>query len=126
MTPAQWVAQWRKENPEKAKATRKRNYYANHEREKQSRRDSGFRRLYGIDTKTRDEMISEQNGLCASCESTFFSVPHIDHDHHTKKIRGILCSGCNQALGNVGESIPRLRALIRYLERHQCLQIKNS
>jgi hypothetical protein len=119
MTPSQRTAQWRRDNPEKAKEGRKRVYYANHEREKMSRRNSSFRRLYGIDVATRDAMITEQNGLCASCEGIFFRVPHIDHCHRTKKVRGILCSGCNQALGNVGESIPRLRALIRYLEQHQ-------
>jgi Recombination endonuclease VII len=118
LTPAQRVAKWRRDNPEKAKATRKQNYYANQEREKSSRRDSGFRRLYGITVAERDALITEQDGVCASCEGTFFSVPHIDHDHRTKKVRGILCAGCNQALGNVGESIPRLRALIRYLEKH--------
>jgi len=118
MTPAERTKKWRQDNPDRAKAGRQKVYYANHAREKMSRRNSGFKRLYGINVAQRDDMITEQDGLCAACEGTFFSVPHIDHDHTTKKIRGILCSGCNQALGNIGESVPRLQALIAYVEKH--------
>jgi hypothetical protein len=118
MTPTQRTAKWRHDNPEKSKALRMANYYANHEREKASRRDSSFRRLYGITVAQRDQMIYDQDGLCAACEGTFFSVPHIDHCHRTKKVRGVLCSGCNQALGNIGESILRLQALVIYVEKH--------
>lgn len=118
MTPSERTAKWRLDFPEKAKATRKRNYYANHEREKMARRNSGFKRLYGITVAERDEMIAKQSNRCAACRKPFVRTPHIDHCHNTKIVRGILCSGCNQALGNVGESILTLRALIRYLEKH--------
>lgn len=44
---------------------------------------------------------------------------HIDHDHATGRFRGMLCSGCNLALGNVKDSPERLRALAAYIEaRH--------
>jgi hypothetical protein len=40
-----------------------------------------------------------------------------DHDHKTLKFRGILCSGCNIALGYVRDSVIRLKFLIAYLMR---------
>jgi hypothetical protein len=42
----------------------------------------------------------------------------IDHCHTTGKVRGLLCSNCNTALGLTGENVDRLRTLIKYLETH--------
>jgi hypothetical protein len=45
------------------------------------------------------------------------SKRHIDHDHDTGKVRGVLCHHCNVALG-MARSDPRvLRGLISYIER---------
>lgn len=121
MTPAQRVAKWRRDNPEKAKAVRRRNYYANHEREKAARRNSECKRKYGITVVDRDALLASQSFRCAACDDQLECVgraAHTDHCHRTLVVRGILCAGCNQALGNVRESIPRLRGLIAYLEKH--------
>lgn len=40
---------------------------------------------------------------------------HLDHNHKTKKFRGILCSKCNIALGCVQDDPNRLLKLIKYL-----------
>lgn len=40
-----------------------------------------------------------------------------DHCHQRGVFRGWLCSGCNCALGQVGDDPNRLRKLIAYLER---------
>lgn len=44
-----------------------------------------------------------------------------DHDHETLKFRGILCSGCNLALGYVQDSVIRLKHLMNYLGASKCL-----
>jgi len=41
---------------------------------------------------------------------------HVDHDHTTNKIRGLLCSLCNPALGSFRDSIDILKEAIYYLE----------
>ena len=41
---------------------------------------------------------------------------HIDHDHKTKKFRGILCNNCNLGLGHFKDSVQRLSQAIKYLE----------
>ena len=58
-------------------------------------------------------MIDAQGGVCAACKTD--EPVHVDHDHKTGRVRGILCFLCNQALGNVRDEIPRLRGLIDYL-----------
>lgn len=41
---------------------------------------------------------------------------HVDHDHETGKVRGVLCHSCNAGIGLLGDSVPILREAIRYLE----------
>jgi len=78
-------------------------------------RDYHLRRRYGIGQAEVDAMIQAQGGLCAACKTD--EPKHVDHDHKTGRVRGMLCSLCNQALGNVRDEISRLRGLIDYLHR---------
>jgi hypothetical protein len=34
-------------------------------------------------------MLAAQHGLCAACGKP--DPEHVDHDHHTGKVRGMLC-----------------------------------
>jgi hypothetical protein len=54
---------------------------------------------------------------CEICGS--FNKLCIDHDHKTGRVRGILCQGCNQAIGCVSESGDRLQKAIGYLQRFE-------
>jgi hypothetical protein len=80
-----------------------------------STRDYHLRRRYGIDSADFDRMMAAQGGVCGGCGR----VPpaHVDHDHETGRVRGLLCFNCNQALGNVRDDVEVLQALIRYLDR---------
>lgn len=56
-------------------------------------------RLYAHKDGTYDRLLAEQGGTCAICPA----VPktrrlHIDHDHRTMEIRGVLCFRCNAIL----------------------------
>ena len=78
-------------------------------------RDYHLRRRYGITAADVDAMIDAQGGVCAACRE---DLPvHVDHDHRTGRVRGVLCFLCNQALGNVRDDIGRLSRLIDYLTR---------
>ena len=59
-------------------------------------------------------MVEAQGGTCAVCDG---KPEHVDHDHETGKVRGVLCFNCNQALGNVRDDPAVLQGLIRYLRR---------
>lgn len=62
-------------------------------------------------------MYEQQNGICA-IRGCGRSITATDHNHATGAVRGLLCSGCNTAMGLVAESIPRLYGVIQYLEMH--------
>ena len=61
-------------------------------------------------------MIEAQGGTCAVCSGP---AQHVDHDHETGEVRGVLCFNCNQALGNARDDAAVLRRLARYLELHR-------
>jgi len=83
---------------------------------------------YGITPEDFDRMLAKQGGLCAICRGPFTRRgPHIDHDHKTNKIRGLLCQGCNQGIGLLKDDSAILKAAIDYLERNsmeRCLEAK--
>src|SRR5262249_9765158 len=77
-----------------------------------STREYHLRRRYGITVADVDAMIADQGGTCAVCLGP---PEHVDHDHKTKRVRGVLCFNCNQALGNVRDAPEVLQGLIDYL-----------
>ena len=67
-------------------------------------RRNSFKRLYGLTIEEAEAIYERQGGKCAICLKT---IPFdgreraIDHDHATGRVRGILCRGCNHALGHI-------------------------
>ena len=59
-------------------------------------RNYHLRRRYGITAEHFDRMLAEQNGMCAICREA--PAEHVDHDHATGRVRGLLCFNCNGAL----------------------------
>jgi hypothetical protein len=76
-------------------------------------------RMYNITEAQYIRLLRKQRGKCAVCERKLGTKrqPHIDHDHTTKKTRGILCSNCNTLLGLAKERIRTLLRAIKYLRR---------
>lgn len=73
---------------------------------------------YGITIEDFNIMFEAQGSMCKICKNinTTGKNWHVDHSHSSGKIRGILCSSCNQALGLVRENIKTLNNMIDYLE----------
>ncbi|MFD1277484.1 endonuclease VII domain-containing protein [Streptomyces kaempferi] len=86
--------------------------------------DQSLRRLYGITLVQYNEMLADQEHLCALCgeKPETDRRMHVDHDHATGKIRALLCHHCNLLLGNAKDSIERLRQAVAYLEFHHGAQ----
>lgn len=76
---------------------------------------------YGLTEEQYDAMFSGQGNGCAICHSPDprGSHWHIDHDHTTGRVRGILCSFCNPAIGYMADDPDRLIAAAEYLRRHR-------
>lgn len=74
--------------------------------------------IFGITPEIYNTMLLSQNSCCAICcrtEPTGYGW-HIDHCHTTQKVRGLLCSKCNQGIGLLEENIETLKKAIKYLE----------
>ena len=75
-------------------------------------------RTYGITYEVYNNMFELQNGCCAICgihQSELKKSLCVDHNHDTKKIRGLLCSKCNTGLGNFKDSLDMLYKAQDYL-----------
>lgn len=75
---------------------------------------------YRIRLPEYNALYASQDGKCACCgqhESAFKRKLHVDHDHETGKIRGLLCTQCNPGIGYFQDSIPRLEMALAYLKK---------
>src|SRR5208282_2479817 len=72
---------------------------------------------YGISPEEYAALVERAGGRCELCGRKFRSGKrpiHIDHDHETGKIRGLLYPGCNTALGILGDR-PGIERALAYL-----------
>ena len=105
---------------EKEKERRKSYYKRNKEKIKYIpviERRSRLKR-YGLTIEEFEVIKIAQNGLCAICNEAFDSKKrncHIDHNHSTRKVRGLLCSRCNKGLGLFKDNKENLISALRYL-----------
>lgn len=73
--------------------------------------------IYNFSQEDYRLLFGKQNGKCAICNSESKIRLSVDHNHTTGKVRGLLCSHCNLALGYLKDSIDRLKSAISYLEK---------
>lgn len=96
-----YTKQWLKNNPDKVK---------------KNKRNQTLRK-YNLTEEEFSKKVIEQNNRCSICNSSFSTTPHIDHDHATGKVRGLLCKNCNLTLGFVNDNVQILSNMIEYLKR---------
>jgi len=96
--------EYRKQNPEKIRA-------------------SNIRSTYKVSMEEAYRLMSVSNCNICDVELTK-SIQHvrcktdqvIDHCHTTGRVRGVLCSGCNLALGHAKDDPRVLNSMINYLK----------
>jgi len=79
---------------------------------------SKIKAAYGLTEDDYDSLFKLQNGKCAICNTSLeyrSRSTHIDHNHSTLEIRGLLCHHCNTAIGLMKEDIVVMNNAIRYL-----------
>ena len=90
-------------------------------------RGYNLRRNHQLTHEQYEAMAQSQNRACAICgthESAMLphkgqpGYLHIDHNHTTGVVRGLLCNACNTALGYVREDPIIVHALLAYLQLH--------
>ena len=81
------------------------------------RRDQWSCNKYGLTMEELENLRNQANGKCEICSDNRFLL-HIDHDHKTGKVRGLLCPLCNHAIGSFRENIENFQNAANYLHKH--------
>jgi hypothetical protein len=107
------VRAWQQANPHRVKA------WAAKNRDKRLKklREIHLRNKFGLTPDEYERILEAQGGVCGLCESPpspGISL-HVDHDHGTGEIRGLLCVRCNNALGLFREDADLLKRAARYV-----------
>jgi Recombination endonuclease VII len=81
-------------------------------------RNSMLSQTYGISLEDWNSLFVAQGSQCKVCGA---DTPrgnkfwHTDHNHETGRVRGILCSTCNQTIGFVERNLVSLFSLIEHI-----------
>jgi len=89
-----------------------------HKSRKDYHRDFYLKRNYGITNEKYKELLHEQNGKCAICgDEGKEQEPrlHVDHNHITGEVRGLLCILCNFSIGGLREKKEYFVKALNYL-----------
>lgn len=86
--------------------------------DKEKRASYNLKFCYGITLEDKKSMLAFQRGLCAICGIGIDIISgHVDHDHLSNKVRGLLCGSCNRGIGLLKDSEDILLKAIQYLQR---------
>ncbi len=94
------MKKYNKENPEK-------------------RKNAILKNVYGITLDQYNQMFEKQKGKCAICKRHQKDLTRtlcVDHNHKTKKVRGLLCLTCNTDVSVVEN---RLKEMLKYLNKYR-------
>jgi|ERR1700690_523045 len=96
-------------------------YIKNKQRACGQGRERHLKTKYGIEEADVEQLLRAQQGRCAICRKMLLwgSFTHVDHDHETHRIRGLLCVNCNTGLGQFFDRPELLRAAAEYLLTHK-------
>lgn len=121
-TDAAKAKRWREANPEQYIASSRRA----HEKRKADpawrayKNQAEMLRKYGLTMADFDALLESQGGVCAICKGDRNgpgSRFHVDHNHQTGVVRGLLCGRCNTAVGLLQDDPNIAEAAAAYLRR---------
>lgn len=72
------------------------------------------RKRYKLSAEDFDRLKEAQGGLCAICRVE--PAAAVDHCHATGEVRGLLCRGCNTAIGRLGDTSDGVLRAVAYLK----------
>lgn len=92
------------------------NRYQNKHYAKDSEKSKRLFLRYGITLEQYNQMLESQDESCRLCGRRDIKKLHVDHDHKTGRVRGLLCSSCNMGLGLFADDFELLQKAIEYLK----------
>jgi Recombination endonuclease VII len=102
-----------------------RNYFKKHNQKYRERNSESIyygkiKYKYGLSKAKYEKLLTKQRGVCAIClrppSERKYGRLHVDHDHKTNKIRGLLCYNCNHGLGLFKDNRQNLYRAANYLK----------
>lgn len=111
------AAQYYREHKEETQARAKKWAIDNADRYRSYLRNWNLQKKYGISLEEYEALLESQDGVCAICRKEDTSRYHVDHDHETGEVRGLLCGDCNKGLGMFKDNPDALQSAIDYLKR---------
>ncbi len=130
-----YVAQHYQANAEKYKAARARHYLKNKAKCHAQSKDwylknkkeflvrmweNTLKRNFDLTPAEYFNLLRKQKSRCPICRRHQKRVKIrfcVDHCHETKKVRGLLCSPCNRAIGQLGDTVQGVQRALTYLQR---------
>lgn len=111
------LKEWKTLHPDKIKEYDARCYYANPD----VRMDRQRAKKYNLAGDKYRAWLSAQEGKCNICGQVCSKGYRlaVDHCHDTKRLRGLLCSSCNMAIGALGDTAEKLERAVEYLKTYR-------
>ena len=134
---AAYAREYRKKHKERTKAASKKYYHEVRkprnkeilEADPDLYRRSGLKYNYNVTLDQYNQMLSDQNHVCAICGGVSIKGRwlSVDHDHACcpgrrscgKCVRSLLCHNCNSLLGYAKDDVEHLMKAIEYINRHR-------
>jgi superfamily II helicase len=111
------VVEWQRNNKDRFRANQKK--FANKESTKRYRKDWQLKKNFNISIEEYERLVKKQKGKCGICKKE--DSLHVDHNHISGAVRGLLCSPCNLALGLFKDDKTILKNAIKYLNKDATL-----
>jgi Recombination endonuclease VII len=98
--------------------------YNQSEKGKLKNKDSALKYQYKITLEQYNKMVEKQGGVCVICrkppqgKNIYDYVLHVDHNHTTDKVRGLVCYHCNLVLAHARDNSTLLRKAADYLDKN--------
>ena len=93
--------EYRAKNKDKSKTYNKEWYDKNLKHDKKKQKEKNLKHYFNLTLDQFNDMVKTQDNKCKICtkELDMAKGTHVDHDHNTGKVRGVLCHPCNTKLG---------------------------
>lgn len=108
--------------------------YAARPESRERRRQLQVLAHYGLTTAEYQSLFTKQGGVCAICELPETAQTkyghirnlHVDHDHETGVVRGLLCSKCNTAIGLLKDDASIIQKALDYVKTHEDAYVETT
>jgi hypothetical protein len=114
---------WKRNNPEKWKLIEERRKLKRlNDPNRYIKQRETILKKYNLSLNDYKLLLDNQLGGCAICLRKPGIRPlHVDHNHQTGKVRGLLCHQCNWYLGTLETDLDTFERLQQYLQTHRIL-----